>query len=298
MRLLAAAKVNLHLRVGPPRPDGFHPLLSWMCAVGLYDALNIEPAASAGVLLSCDRADLPCDQSNLIVKAANALAEAAAATSTAPLGARIRLEKRIPMGAGLGGGSSDGARALLGLNQLWKVNWPMERLAALAARIGSDLPFFFHGPSSVCSGRGEIVRPIAPPSPHWAVLVLPELAMPTPAVYRRFDELKLGEETNVRDEPVWEDWASLGAQSLLPELVNDLEPAAFSISPALAQLRDQCEQTLRRIVRMSGSGSSLFTLFDAEPEAHSAAQLLHSRLNTPTLAAPHAPPIHDDLQTC
>src|SRR4051794_12116236 len=129
MRLLAPAKINLHLRVGPPRSDGFHPLLSWFSTIGLFDILTFETQsnlqdsreiAQSQIQLSCDQANLPCDQQNLVVRVGEAWAVAGGSTTGAridPL--KVSLEKRIPAGAGLGGGSSDGATTLLAINHLW-----------------------------------------------------------------------------------------------------------------------------------------------------------------------------------
>lgn len=298
MRLLAPAKINLHLRVGPAAADGFHPLLSWMCKVALFDTLILEKSPEPGVVLTTDQKDLPRDQSNLVVWAGEALATVLrrdAEGSAGSIGVKAHLQKRIPIGGGLGGGSSDAARMLLGLNRLWNLNWPVERLAELSARLGSDLPFFFHGASSICTGRGEIVRPIATPATTWAVLIFPPIAMPTAAVYRRFDEMKLGRAIETREETAWRQWVGLSADSLLPHLVNDLEPAAFSLRPELGRLRNEMEQSMGRIIRMSGSGSTLFTLFDDEPPAVAAAGQVDRGRGLSAIAVQLAPKIGDDL---
>ncbi|HZL33748.1 MAG TPA: 4-(cytidine 5'-diphospho)-2-C-methyl-D-erythritol kinase [Tepidisphaeraceae bacterium] len=325
MRLLCPAKINLHLRVGPVREDGFHPLLSWFCTTGLFDTLILErleppqipdvgPCAGAladaqaerplqaegsRVSLTCDAADLPRDRRNLIVKVAEAFAQEARdvpRTSVGPV--RAHLQKRIPAGAGLGGGSSDGAAALLGLNALWNIRWAADHLSGFAARFGSDLPFFFFGPSSVCRGRGEIVRPIARPRPRWALLILPPIAMPTALVYRQFDVMSLGREPDVQIEPDWNAWATLDAQTLLTQLVNDLESPAFAISPDLARLRQAVEQTVGRPVRMSGSGSSLFTLFDEEADARRASQAVEQKHGLRVEAVELAPVFNESLNAC
>ncbi len=307
MNLLAPAKINLHLRVGRRRDDGFHPLVSWMCTVGLFDNLTLEPvhidpisergAGSRYVTLVCDAPDLAVDQTNLVVRTAAGFLEAARTTHEVPAtaGFHATLVKRIPMGAGLGGGSSDGARALLGLNAYFRTDWPASKLSAFAARFGSDMPFFVHGPSSICRGRGEFVRPIASPAPQWAVLLLPDIMMPTAQVYRRFDEMGLGNDREVEAELNWASWSRLGVQELLFNLVNDLEPPAFAIAPALADLRQQAEQIVKRPVRMSGSGSSLFTLFDHQAEADTAARELGKRLDVRAMAVQLAPDLLDDL---
>ena len=252
MPILAPAKINLHLRVGPPRADGFHPILTWMCVVDLYDEIEIEPAAN-GVTLECDDPSIPTDERNLVVKAALAMGAAA----------KIKLTKRIPAGGGLAGGSSDAASTLMALGP----GHPDKNLPQIAMSLGSDVAFFLHGPSSVCAGVGEQVRPIDPPACGWALLILPPFGMPTPAVYRKFDEMKLGRRESIDVEPDWSALTQLSAERLLPHLVNDLEPPAFALNPELRRLRDNWEQRLGRPVRMSGSGSTLFTLYDTLDEA-------------------------------
>jgi 4-diphosphocytidyl-2-C-methyl-D-erythritol kinase len=391
MRLSCPAKINLHLRVGRRRADGFHPLLTWMTTVGLFDTLTVEtlpqPAGGDGsltrpatpqvvqpppgreragaeriLLLSSDLPGLPSDESNLVVRAAQAFADAIAgsgagdvnkgtnagpshgeeradaksgsfsdqhpATKAVPTSVGVGegvgdapgtvlqrptrgsgeaarvvpvvagLKKTISLGAGLGGGSSDAARTLLGLNRLWQANWPMDRLSGVAEKLGSDVPFFLHGPSSICTGRGEVVRPVSRPAvARWAVLVLPEIHMPTAAVYRRFDELGLGFDEQIAREPDWKQWADLSAKELLVRLVNDLETPTFEIRPDLGTLRAEIELSLGRPVRMSGSGSSLFTLFDQEREAELAAADISARFTSRALTVDVAPDAPDDLST-
>ncbi len=327
LRLLAPAKINLHLRVGPARPDGFHPLLTWMCTVGLFDTLKVEAApergsseappavagAAGAVSLTCDPPGLPCDAGNLVVRVALAWQAALKApvggagvghgadatererSGTAVDTLRATLGKRIPIGAGLGGGSSDAARTLLALDRLSGTNWSTAALSAFAAEFGSDLSFFVHAASAVCTGRGEIVRAIARPAPRWAVLVLPSMEMPTGPVYRQFDEMELGRDDDVSREPDWGQWVTLGAAALLPRLANDLEPAAFAIAPPLGRLRDDAERLLARPVRMSGSGSSLFTLYDDKAAAGAAADVVAASLHVPAEAVEVAPIFADDL---
>ena len=262
--VLAPAKINLHLRVGPARADGFHPLLTWMVTVGLADVLTIT-ANAGGLAFTCDDPTLPTDGRNLVVKAITALA--------ARLGCEpdvsIHLAKRVPAGGGLGGGSSDAAHALMAVGKLWGVDDPA-LLAGVAASVGSDVPFFLYGPSSVCRGRGELVLPVAAPAvAKYAVLVLPGIEMPTAAVYRRFDEIKLGSDTagDIGEGA----WTFLPAAELMGHLVNDLEPPAFALRPELGELRSRLERDVGQPVRMSGSGSTLFTLFDDHGSAADAA---------------------------
>jgi 4-diphosphocytidyl-2-C-methyl-D-erythritol kinase len=301
MRVLAPAKINLHLRVGPRRDDGFHSLVSWMVTVGLFDTLTFERARSSSTApttgvpeasrfaLACNRPEIPVDEANLVHRAATLLAASSPLPSPPT---HCLLEKQIPSGAGLGGGSSDAARTLLALNRFWHLDRPVDDLAPLAARLGSDVPFFLYPPSAICAGRGERVRFLSAPQPRWALLVLPPIHMPTPLVYRRFDEMGLG--TDLTDEPDWAAWTRLGAADLLQRLVNDLEPPAFAISPELSDLRRAIEDRLGRTVRMSGSGSSLFTLFDAETEALAASEAVRST-PAPVHVVAVAPAIKDEL---
>ncbi|HMB95801.1 MAG TPA: 4-(cytidine 5'-diphospho)-2-C-methyl-D-erythritol kinase, partial [Tepidisphaeraceae bacterium] len=262
MQLLAPAKINLHLRVAPVDGSGFHPLLSWMCTVALFDTLTVERSKS--LALSCDDPRLPCDDTNLVIRATKLMQQAHLQTpvpqrSEGPdaFALRMHLQKRIPSGGGLGGGSSDAARTLLGINRLWNLRLTLAQLSSIAANLGSDVPFFLHGPSSVCTGRGEIVRPISRPKPRAAVLILCSYAIATPAVYRKFDEMRLGDRAAIDREPDWQEWTDFSAGPLLQKLANDLEPPAMAICPQLAKLRGEIENLLDRPVRMSGSGSSL-----------------------------------------
>ena len=329
MRVPAPAKINLHLRVGPPRASdaGFHPLLTWMVTAGLFDTLTfvrhagrasrVENATggtsssssasspSSIFALTCSDPALPTDSAgNLVTRVATALADTLSRVgegSTARGATRARetgavsafLNKRIPPGAGLAGGSSDAVATLIALNRIWDLRWSREKLRAFAAQFGSDLPFFFADDgSAICTGRGEIVRPIPPPDTcRWAVLVLPKFTSSTPAVYRRFDEMRLGEERSIVDEPDFAAWSKLSAAQLMPRLVNDLEPPAFSLRPELGELRAALEEKLNRVFRMSGSGSSLFSLCDSFDQAKSLAERTRNEMAIDAIAVEIAPKV-------
>ncbi len=304
MRALASAKINLHLRVGRRREDGFHPLLSWMTTIGLFDTLHLQRARGSGIRLVCQPPGLTNDPTqNLVFRAAGLLIErytrrtertvgGAKAKSEALRGVSIRLQKRIPVGAGLGGGSSDAARTLLAVNRLLKLNVGEPELAALASELGSDVSFFLHGPSAICEGRGEIVRPVAVARPGAVLLICPPFGCSTPAVYRAFDEMGLGDDTALQNPPNWRKWIKLESEKLLPLLVNDLEPAAFAVRPELGEIRQRLEQQLGRIVRMSGSGSSLFTLYDDLAAADEARSILAAEFDELNIRAVALCPQH------
>lgn len=264
LTVTAPCKINLHLRVGRQRDDGFHPLLTWMTTIGLADELRLQlQPHGSGDTFTCNDPSLPTDGRNLVVRATAAMR---ALLPQAPPVA-LELHKRVPHGGGLGGGSADAAFTLLALNQLWNAQLPAQALHQAAAALGSDVPFFLYGCSSICRGRGELVRPIAPPAHRTVLLILPNIAMPTAEVYRRFDAMHLGFDRELEQEPDWAHWSQLPSSQLLTHLVNDLEIPSFAVKPELADLRQRAEQTLRRTVRMSGSGSSLFTLYDSADEA-------------------------------
>lgn len=259
------AKINLDLHVGPPRADGFHPVNTWMVTVGLFDTIDFAPADD--IRLTCSDPTIPADARNLVWRAAAALRPAGGP------GVAMRLTKSIPAGGGLGGGSSNAAATLVALNDFWGLRHSRQRLSEIAAALGSDVPFFLNGPSSVCTGRGEIVTPVPPPACGWALLILPGIAMPTPAVYRRLDELRAGAAGDVASVDPQRPPAA-NAAALLSRLVNDLESPAFDLSPELARIRTVAEDRLNRPVRMSGSGSTLFTLYDDESQAALGSELM------------------------
>ncbi|MBI5369366.1 MAG: 4-(cytidine 5'-diphospho)-2-C-methyl-D-erythritol kinase [Planctomycetes bacterium] len=260
VRALAPAKLNLYLELLGKRPDGYHEIETVMLAVSLCDELVFSPAES-GISLTCDRPDLPCDESNLVLRAARLLAAEAGVRA----GAVIRLAKRAPMGAGMGGGSSDAAAALAGLDRLWGLGLPRERLAGLGARLGSDVPFFFSGPLAVCRGRGERVEPLPPPPPLHFVVVWPEVHCPTAEVYRR---VRIG--LTPRRDGVSLVRSALAAGSI-PDLgaalFNRLEEPAHGLFPRLAAVRDALVGIGFAGVLTTGSGSAIFGLCRSAEEA-------------------------------
>jgi 4-diphosphocytidyl-2-C-methyl-D-erythritol kinase len=179
MKILAPAKINLFLEVTGRRPDGYHTLASVMQTVSLYDEITIVPHPSR-LSLKCNRPDLPVDERNLALKAALRLKEALGVEA----GATITLKKNIPLGAGLGGGSSDAAAVLKGLLKLWKKRIPREKLVKIAAGLGADVPFFLQGGAAVARGIGEKLEPIKGVPRAWFILVYPGFPVSTAWVYQ------------------------------------------------------------------------------------------------------------------
>jgi 4-diphosphocytidyl-2-C-methyl-D-erythritol kinase len=179
----APAKINRELRVGPRRPDGFHEIRSRFCAIDFCDRLEVEE--SDRLELSCSGVPVPCGDTNLVARAARALAGRLGIES----GARIRLEKRVPTGAGLGGGSADAAVTLLLLSKLWSSGLRQEELSEVAARLGSDVPFFLSGGEADVAGRGERVTPLGDSTPQELLIWIPPFSISTAEVYATYDRL-------------------------------------------------------------------------------------------------------------
>ncbi|MEI7957638.1 MAG: 4-(cytidine 5'-diphospho)-2-C-methyl-D-erythritol kinase [Verrucomicrobiota bacterium] len=250
MNLSAPAKINLSLSILGKRPDGFHEIESLMVPITLADTLTLEPSEEPGIAFTCSDASLPCDDSNLVVRAARRFFE----TTGLPPAVRIHLAKAIPHGAGLGGGSSDAAATLTGLNDLFGSPLAPEVLHSLAAEIGSDVPFFLAHSAAVCRGRGEIVEPV--PFPHQLPLLLikPGFGVPTPWAYSR-----------------WRDSLELPGISYVPQtfpwgrLVNDLERPVFEkhlFLPVIKRWLLQQQESAGAL--MSGSGATCFAVLRDE----------------------------------
>jgi 4-diphosphocytidyl-2-C-methyl-D-erythritol kinase len=239
------AKLNLQLAVGSPRADGYHDLVTVFHAVSLFDEITAEPAASDGVSVRGEGADqVPEDGDNLALRAVSALRAAAPADAG---GVHITIVKRIPVAAGLAGGSADAAAALVACNELWDAGFGQPELLEIAAGVGSDVAFALLGGTAVGRGRGERLTPaLAPATPYHWVLAFAEGRLSTPEVYGALDRLRAAEaERSARKrglEPVLApalDGAlmsalrSADARQLGPALSNDLQPAALSLFPAL-----------------------------------------------------------------
>jgi 4-diphosphocytidyl-2-C-methyl-D-erythritol kinase len=269
MRVQAHAKLNLYLRVVGRRPDGFHELETVFQSIDLADELTVELADDLRLTGGC--AEAPPGPENLVLSAAAALREAAGGQG----GAVIHLEKRIPVGAGLGGGSSDAAAMLLALNRLWGLELPHERLAALAAGLGSDVPFGLRGGTAVGRGRGEILEPL--PTPRlWSVLVRPPFPVPTAQAYGLY---RPAPPESPQLEAFLTALATGDAARLAPLLRNDLEAGVFGAWPELEALREHLLTAGAVGARMTGSGSVLFGL--ARDERH--ARVVAARMEEPGL---------------
>ncbi|MGH9441257.1 MAG: 4-(cytidine 5'-diphospho)-2-C-methyl-D-erythritol kinase [Thermoanaerobaculia bacterium] len=237
LRAEAFAKTNRAILVVGKRPDGYHDLDTVFQSIDLTDRIEVEESDS--VILECDDPRLPAGPENLICRAASALAKACGVRA----GARIRLEKRIPVGAGLGGGSSDCAIALVLLSRLWEIEAGLDSLREIGAGIGSDVAFFFQGGSARGTGRGEILTPLSDGPDRVLVLVVPPFPISTAAVYSRW---RAGSAAHRPSDPI--PGAYFG--------VNELASAVLETNPEMARYLDAVAKFLPDC-QISGSGSSI-----------------------------------------
>jgi 4-diphosphocytidyl-2-C-methyl-D-erythritol kinase len=267
--VIAPAKINLHLEVLGLRPDGYHELAMLMQSIDLADQLDFVGRADGQITLRCNRSDLPLGPDNLIVKAAERLRAHAGLEER---GVDILLEKRIPIGAGLAGGSSDAAATLIGLDRLWGLGTPRPVLAELAAQLGSDVPFCLEGGSQLCFGRGERLEACPGPTSPLGVLLLkhPEVSVSTPWAYGRCREWRgdfyLSQEADFEQRRQALRQSSLlqglRGQGPRPPLRNDLQAVVAPDVPSVALALELLQQSPEAMaVAMSGSGPTVFGLF-------------------------------------
>jgi 4-diphosphocytidyl-2-C-methyl-D-erythritol kinase len=245
----AAAKVNLALEVLSRRADGYHEIATVMQAVDLSDRLVLEDASAIEVSTSAP--GVPTDEGNLAFRAAARLREAAKVER----GVRITLDKRIPVAAGLGGGSTDAAAVLTGLNRLWSLRWPVERLAEVAVGIGMDVPFFLRGGAALGTGRGERLAPLRS-SVLALVLVNPRFPVSTAETYGRMTPAMYSDGGRAR--AMAGALASHAAGRVAASLYNGLELAARTLYPQIEQMEAALTAAGALGAMMSGSGPTVF----------------------------------------
>jgi 4-diphosphocytidyl-2-C-methyl-D-erythritol kinase len=290
VEVLAPAKLNLFLEVLARRADGFHEIETLMVPIGLFDSLNFREDSRGRLNLKCqwacglqkqrkpdesgrspvvDWEELPEGYDNVAMRAVDLLWR----RSGIAAGASLQLTKRIPSAAGLGGGSSDAAAALIAANLAWKLGWPIDRLSQLAGEIGSDVPFFLGAGPALCQGRGERIQPMTGLPSLDFVVVSPSEGLSTAAVY-----------ANCRpaDAPRTADgllaaWRSGDRRRLAGAICNRLEEAAESLSPWIKAMRGEFSKLDCIAAQMSGSGTSYFGICRNAGHARLAASRLRSR---------------------
>ena len=266
MTVRVPAKVNLQLSVGPSGSDGFHELATVFQAVGVFDEVSARPAEAAGVTLTMSgEADgVEPDARNLAWRAAVLLAERAGVEPDVAL----HVHKAIPVAGGMAGGSADAAGALVACDALWRLATPREDLLALAAELGSDVPFALHGGTAIGTGRGDRLTTVLTRGTFWWVLAIAEHGLSTPAVYAECDRLRGGRRTPAPyvSDMLMQAVRAGDAVLLGKALHNDLQPAALTLRPSLRQVLEVGEDYGALGGLVSGSGPTC--AFVARDEEH------------------------------
>lgn len=263
LTLKSYAKINLCLFVLKKREDGYHEIFSVMQAIDLHDQLTFHKI-DEGTVIQCDHPHVPIDEDNLAYRAANLLFEERGLEG----GVRIEIEKNIPVSAGLGGGSSNAAFTLKGINQLFDLSLPRQKLHSIASRIGSDVPFFLYSGQAIAKGRGEEIVPIKLYGDYWLVLICPNLMLSTRKVYQtlRFDLTAAKEFINFKFCDSKDEF--FGS---LRKFNNDLEKVVMSQHGIIRQIKKRLEDLGAIKSSMSGSGPTVYGLFGKKSQAEEVA---------------------------
>jgi 4-diphosphocytidyl-2C-methyl-D-erythritol kinase len=274
------AKLNLYLRVLAKRKDNFHNLDTLFVRINLADTIILKGRKGNLVTIKCNSRHVPKDETNLCVRAAELLKQ----EFKLNLGLEIEIKKRIPVGAGLGGGSSNAASVLLGLNKYWHLNLSKEKLAILAAKLGSDVAFFVHDVKFALGSQcGDKIKPLAflDKVKLWFILVYPGIKVSTPLIYKKFDQYRSGRHAKL---PYFKDISGLtrqpaGAKIPFPELlkngyridakclINDLEAITSSLYPVVKKVKESLFAMGLERVMMSGSGPAVFAICNCRSQA-------------------------------
>ena len=271
LRLRPPAKVNLILKIFDRLPNGYHALWSLMQTVGVTDVLTIRVTNSfAGVRVVCsgDSPSAPTD--NLVYRAAQLVLQRVQAS----VGVELTLDKRIPVAAGLGGGSSDAAATIMGLNRLLDVGWSNRDMAALGQTLGSDVPFFFDAPTAVVRGWGERIFPKTLHDVRWMVLANPGFPIKTGQAFQRLDERRPGRASLPESLRVFEHASTLAWPQILASMQNDFEAVLFDDYPALAALKHALLELGAEGALLSGSGATVVGVFRDQAGAQRAEKAL------------------------
>lgn len=265
----AFAKVNLRLRVFDKRDDGYHELDTVFQTVSLHDTIEFSLSRQPHIVLSSNDRSLPVDESNLVVKAAKALQDRFGANR----GARIRLQKRIPTQAGLGGGSADAAVALLGLAQLWEANCSKDELVTIALQLGADVPFFFYGGTARATGIGEQIETLNDIEQKFLLILKPNANISTADAYRALDERSL---TSLNSKTILSSSETKADSDKidLANLKNDFEAVVFDLEPEIRKAKNALLKAGADAALLAGSGSAVFGIFGSEDAQRRAIQAI------------------------
>ncbi|HBN10273.1 MAG TPA: 4-(cytidine 5'-diphospho)-2-C-methyl-D-erythritol kinase [Cyanobacteria bacterium UBA8530] len=269
LHVKAPAKINLFLAIGARRPDGFHDLETIFHAIELCDELSFRKTKES-FRITCLAPDVPTDSSNLIWKAAELLKKEKGCS----FGCEVELKKKVPMGAGLGGGSSDAAATLRALDRLWETHSTRGELERMAAKLGSDVPFFLGKGTALGKGRGEILESLPSLPELFLVVALPQVRISTPWAYARLDEMPARRHFSIA--PMLEALKKGSLSEIAQSLGNSFEEALFPSLPILADLKKKLLSSGALGASLSGSGSAMFGLYENEEKAKRAADGLRA----------------------
>ena len=265
----AYAKINLTLDILGKREDGYHDLKSVMQTVSLHDIVEIDIGTGKNWSLCCSRSDIPCDERNLAWKAAKLYCDT---MKIDPDGLTIRIEKNIPSGAGMGGGSADAAAVLRALNQHYGELLTQDELAALSAQIGSDIPFCVIGGTVMCEGRGEIMRRLHD-CPRCVILgCKPEFSVSTPVLFKKIDSVQIMKhpDNDAMEHAIWEGDITMIAS----QIYNVFDPVVSELHPEIDHIKNVCQSYGSIAAQMTGSGSVVFAIMpDIESAEKAMAEL-------------------------
>jgi 4-diphosphocytidyl-2-C-methyl-D-erythritol kinase len=251
------AKINLTLRVLGRRADGYHEIETVFQTVTLDDRLTFAARDDGRLELACDAPGVPCDETNLVHRAAVALRERYGVAR----GAYVHLEKKIPAGGGLGGGSSNAAVALIGLARLWELEADRRALVEIGASLGADVPFFLTGGTAFGTGRGTDIYPLADLPTRQLLIVSPHVEVSTAAAYKSLNAHALTKAVSPANLAVSRAQAEI-SRSLYAALRNDFEPVVYGLYPEIGRARDALAEAGASGALLSGSGASVFGLFE------------------------------------
>lgn len=268
LKVPSFAKINWTLEILGRRADGYHELRTILQTLDVCDQLQFATAES-GIALTCDHPDVPCDATNLMYRAAVLLKDLTGCDK----GVKIDLQKRIPIGAGLGGGSSNAAITLLALTRLWELEVAPQDLFRLGSQLGSDVPFFFFGGTGIGIGRGDEVYPMADIVAEHVLLVNPGVQVPTREIYGNVSS-ELTSPRAVNNMPFSLQAAYARMRGAQWELRNDLERPALALYPLIGQVKQRLIELNAASVLMSGSGATVFAVFESEAARTQARQVL------------------------
>ncbi|MBD2310535.1 4-(cytidine 5'-diphospho)-2-C-methyl-D-erythritol kinase [Desertifilum sp. FACHB-1129] len=293
--LLAAAKINLYLEILGDRPDGYHQLAMVMQSVDLADQIDLRPLSSDRIVVHCDRPDVPVDSTNLAYRAAVLIQQQFPEAAAQYGGVEITIHKRIPMGAGLAGGSTDAAAVLSGLNLMWQLGLTQGELQTLGESLGSDVPFCIMGGTALVTGRGEQLSPLPDLDSLYVVLgKYRSISVSTAWAYStyrqqysdRYIRDPQGLQTahyQVHSGPMVSAIAHKDSLKIGQELHNDFEKIVFPQYPELVALRDAMQAAGVLGALMSGSGSTVFGLTESRAQAEIVQQTVRQALPNPDL---------------